>query len=160
MYVALKPTTKFIISRKLRKVAYIIQNHFLLTKRNAMSFLVIHPPSFVKDFRKTDDYMGRAFLSLWSLGEHVEGKEMILLSHSGKTRYGSIIVDLSIEQVKKNTPVEVRECFIDLTKSSSLTEPLELWKTTMKSCVHTYVLSTLAYIPSVTLPVAHGYITI
>ena len=60
----------------------------------------------MKDLRKTDDYMGRAFLSLWSV-EHMQGKEMELFSHSGKTPYGSIIVDLSVEQVKKNTSLEV-----------------------------------------------------
>ncbi len=58
------------------------------------------------DLRKTDDYMGRAFLSLWSL-EQVQSKEMELFSHSGKSPYGSIIVDLSVEQVKKNTSLEV-----------------------------------------------------
>ncbi|XP_064406610.1 protein unc-13 homolog D-like isoform X2 [Halichondria panicea] len=61
---------------------------------------------FVHDLRKTDDYMGRAFLSLWSL-EQVQSKEMELFSHSGKSPYGSIIVDLSVEQVKKNTSLEV-----------------------------------------------------
>ncbi len=61
----------------------------------------------MKDFRKTDDYMGRAFLSLWTLGECVKSREMMLYSHSGKSQYGSIIVDLSIEQVKKNVSLEV-----------------------------------------------------
>ncbi len=60
----------------------------------------------MKDLRKTDDYMGRAFLSLWTL-KQVQGKEMELFSHSGKSPYGSIIVDLSVEQVKKNTSLEV-----------------------------------------------------
>ncbi len=69
--------------------------------------LCVRVSSFVKDFRKTDDYMGRAFLSLWSL-DRLEGKELHLFSHSGKTPYGSIIVDLSIEQVKKNVSLEVR----------------------------------------------------
>ncbi|XP_064406965.1 protein unc-13 homolog D-like isoform X2 [Halichondria panicea] len=61
---------------------------------------------FVKDLHKTEEYMGRAFFSLLGL-KRVEGKEMELFSHSGKSRYGSIIVDLSVEQVKKNTSLEV-----------------------------------------------------
>ncbi len=61
----------------------------------------------MKDLHKTEEYMGRAFFSLLGL-KRVEGKEMELFSHSGKSRYGSIIVDLSVEQVKKNTSLEVR----------------------------------------------------
>ena len=60
----------------------------------------------MKDLRKTE-YVGRAFFSLLGL-KRVEGKEMELFSHSGKSRQGSIIMDLSVEEVKKNTPLEVR----------------------------------------------------
>ena len=66
--------------------------------------------SFFTDIRKTDDFMGRVFLSLWTIGGPIEGKVMELCSHSGKSKYGTITLDLSVEQVKKNISLEVCVC--------------------------------------------------
>ena len=60
--------------------------------------------------RKTDDFMGRVFLSLWTIGGPIEGKVMELCSHSGKSKYGTITLDLAVEQVKKNISLEVCVC--------------------------------------------------